>query len=50
MFNFDPEKGIPDFDLEHDKFVDETVSDAISKLSKKDKKALLDNPAIEFCS
>ena len=44
MFNFDPEKGIPDFDLEHEKFVNETASDAISKLSKEDKKALLDNP------
>ncbi|MBR5944331.1 MAG: hypothetical protein IKZ94_05220 [Lachnospiraceae bacterium] len=44
MFKFDSEKGIPDFEKEHEKFVDETVKDAVSKLTEADKKALLENP------
>ena len=44
MFKFDPENGIPDFEKEHDKFVADTVNDAISKLTDADKKELLEHP------
>ena len=38
------DKIIPDFEREHDKFVTETVNDAISKLTEADKKELLEHP------
>ena len=44
MFNFDPEKGIPDFEKEQEKFIKETVEACLSELTDEDKKALLDNP------
>ena len=44
MFNFDPEKGIPDFEKEQEKFIEETVEACLSELTDEDKKALLDNP------
>ena len=44
MFNFDPEKGIPDFEKEQEKFIEETVEACLTELSDEDKKDLLDNP------
>ena len=44
MLKIDPKEGIPDFEKEHDKFVADTVNDAISKLTDADKKELLEHP------